>query len=190
MLFGSLVMLAFFPAYLSAQNIQLPTVEIRAGQELVPQAVKEAVIKDFGESHKPFAWVNNESTFDASQWEQSTNVLNLDIFNYTLSTRTSNGSSLDAVYSPDGKLITSREYLKNFKPDLHIMLALQGTAYKDWSLSKDYLVKRVSSNGSEKERITLVMQKGNSKKTVQFDNSGKMIAALDGEHAELADANW
>jgi hypothetical protein len=188
--FGSYLMLAFLPAYLCAQNIQLPTVEIKVSQNLVPQAVKEAVLKDFGEGHKPIVWVTNETLFSADVWAQSANIENLDVYNYGLHSQTSTGCSLDAFYTLDGKLINSREYLKNIRPDIHIMQALQGTEYRDWSINKDFLVRKISSGGTEKERITLIMQKGSAKKTIQLDNNGKMIASQEGEHAELADANW
>ena len=67
-------MLAIFPALLSAQDIQLPTIEIRASQDKVPLMVKEAVLSDFGESHKPMVWVTDNSLFKRGEWEQITNI--------------------------------------------------------------------------------------------------------------------
>jgi hypothetical protein len=186
MLFGSFVMLAFSPTYLCAQDIQLPTVEIRVTQDLVPKVVKEAVLKDFGEGHNPIVWVTPQSLFDTYEWAQSTNVDNLDIYYYALQCKTTVGSTLYVVYSPEGKLINSKEVIKNFRPELRIMLALQNTEYKDWAISKDLLVKKVSSNGSEKERYALMMKKGNAKKTIFLDAKGSMLANND----DVADVNW
>ena len=183
-------MVAIFPAYLFAQQIQLPTVEIKITQDLVPQAVKQAALKDFGSDHKPITWITEESLFNADVWTQSTNVENMDIYNYALHSQTSTGCTLDAYYTLDGTLINARECLKNFKPDLKIMLALQGTEYRDWSVSKDFLIRKISYYRSEKLRIGLVMQKGKEKKTLLFDDNAKMIANQEGEHMELADADW
>lgn len=188
--FGSLLMVAFSPAYLFAQEIKLPTVEIRVSQDKVPAQVKEAILNDFGEGHKPIAWVTNNSQFDTYAWEQSTNIENVDVFNYAIHTKTTAGSTLDAVYTSDGKRINSKEHLINFKPGLNIMLALQNTEFKDWGVKKSLHSIKVSSSGSEKERYALIMKKGNAKKTVYLDSNGRMLANLEGEHLELADANW
>lgn len=190
MLFGSLLLLAVCPAYLYAQEVQLPTVEIKVHQDLVPQAVKEAALKDFGEGHKPIVWVTTQSLFSTYEWAQSTNIENMEVSDYGIHTKTNNGSSLDAIYTPDGKLINSREYLKNFRPSLNIMLALQKTEFKDWGLNKDFRVRKISFNGSERERYALVLKKGNKKKTILLDANGRILANQQGEHVELADADF
>ncbi len=161
-LFWSFVVLAVFPAYLGAQQkeIYLRGTTVHGtwtGKDLVPAKVKEAVMKDFGENHKPLAWFNEYSLFNDYEWRQSTNVAKLEVFKYGIHVKTSAGSSLDAEYSADGKRISSREYLKNFKPAQHIMLALQNNGYKDWGLKRTSVLIKVSSNGPEKERYALVM---------------------------------
>ena len=191
MLFGSLLLLAAIPASLYAQEVQLPTVRISLNRDKVPIQVKEAVLKDFGDGHKPIAWVNNNSLFDTYAWEQSTLVDNLDVYTYAIHSKISDGSSLDAVYTPDGKLISSREYLKDFRPGQNIMLTLQNTEFKDWGITKDFFLRKVSSNGSGKQRYALVMQRGKEKKTLFFDTNGMITASKTGELAgELADAEW
>jgi hypothetical protein len=111
----------------------------------------------------------------------------MDIYAYGMHSKTSTGSTLDAVYASDGKLINSREYIRDFKPSLNIMLALQNTEYKDWGLKEDsHLIKRFS-NGSEKDRYAFVMIKGNKKETVYLDGGGTKLAERRGDHGELAD---
>jgi hypothetical protein len=190
MLFGSLLLMAIFPAYLNAQEIQLPSVEIKVSQDNVPFKVKTAVLNDFGKDHTPFAWVNNQSIWDSSVWAQSTNIDNQDVYFYSIHTETSNGSSLYADYTPEGKLSRSREYVKSFVPSHDILVALQNSEYKDWSISKDIFLRKLALNGSEKQRYTLVMKKGNEKKTILLDANGKMLAVQPGVHLELADANY
>jgi len=186
-LFWSFVILAVFPAYLGAQEIQLPTVEIRVNQDLVPAKVKDAVLNDFGVGHKPIEWVNSNTIFNASQWTQRSDVNTLDIHSYSLRVKTDNGSSLDAFYTADGKLINSREYLKNFKPSQEILMTIQNSEYKDWGISKDFHLIKVSSTGSSTERLGFVMKKGKEKKTVYFDENNRILAVESGDHGELAD---
>jgi hypothetical protein len=190
MLFGSFLLLALFPYYVFAQEINLPTVEIAVSQDLVPAKVKNAVINDFGSGHSPFAWVNNSSVFDTYEWAQISDPRFIDVYAYSLSTKTSTGSSLTAYYTADGQLINSVENIRNFKPSLNIMLSLQQTMYKDWGLKKDHQIIKHFSNGSVKSRYALVMVKGNEKKTVLLDENGRMLADKKGAHLELADLNW
>jgi hypothetical protein len=190
MLFWSFVVLALFPAYLFAQDIQLPTIEIRAGQDKVPARVKDALLNDFGEGHKPFVWVTNNSLFRMNNWEQSSGVENKEIYSYSIRTKTSTGSTLDALYTQDGKLISSREYLKNFKPSQNVLLALQNSEFKDWGIKKNFHLIKSSSNGIEKERYALEMIKGKDKKTVRFDAKSGILAVVPGELKELADLDW
>jgi hypothetical protein len=97
---------------------------------------------------------------------------------------------LYADYTPEGKLSRSREYVKSFVPSHDILVALQNSEYKDWSISKDIFLRKLALNGSEKQRYTLVMKKGNEKKTILLDANGKMLAVQPGVHLELADANY
>jgi hypothetical protein len=189
-LFRSFLLLVIFPSYLCAQEIQLPTVEIRVSKDLVPAMVKDAVLNDFGTDHKPFAWVNSSSIFNTHEWAQVTDPKIMDIYSYGLHSKTNAGSTLDALYGADGKLINAREYFINFKPSRDVMLALQNTEYSDWGIKKDLLIIKHFSNGSEKEHYALVMIKGNEKKTVLIDGHGKMLAEKRGVHEELADLNW
>ena len=186
MLFGSFVMLALFPAYLSAQEIELPTVEVKVTQDKVPAVVKEAILNDFGESHSP-VWVTRDSHFDTFDWQQSTNIDNMDVYNYSIHTKTNRGSTLDAFYTAKGQRINSIEHLKNFRPEQSVIMALQNSEYKDWVISSDFLIRKVLSNGKEKERYAIVLQKGNEKKTVYINMHGNLS---DKKLVDLADANW
>jgi hypothetical protein len=190
MLFGSFLMLALVPAFVFAQNIKLPTVEIRVNQDLVPAKVKIAVMNDFGANHKPFAWIENNTVFNTYDWAQITDPNVLDVYAYGLHVKTLSGSSLDVTYTADGKLINSREYIRDFRPSLDVMLALQNSQYKDWGIKTDSHLRKFSStfssNGSEKERYALVMQKGKEKKTLLLDSNGNILADKSGAHTELA----
>jgi hypothetical protein len=190
MLLKSVLLLAIFPSYLFAQEVKLPTVEIRVSQDLVPARVKDAFINDFGQGHSPFAWVTSNTLFDTYEWAQIADPNTMDIYSYGLHCKTTTGSTLDALYSVDGKLINSREYIRNFKPSLDVMLALQNSQYKDWSIKKDSHLKKFSSqfvsSGSQKERYALVMENGREKKTILIDEKGHILADRPGAHVELA----
>jgi hypothetical protein len=187
MLFRSFLMLAIFPLHLFAQEIKLPTVEIAVSQDLVPAKVKNAVLNDFGIEHAPFAWVNNNSVFNTWEWSQIIDPSLLEVYAYSFSTKASNGSTLNANYTADGKLLNAREDIRNFKPSLNIIRSLVTGEYSGWSVMKDHQIIRHFSDGSVKERTALVITRGNEKKTILLDENGRMLADKDGAHMELAD---
>jgi hypothetical protein len=188
MLFWSFVMLAVFPAYLGAQESH--EVVIQGSRDLVPAKVKQALLNDFGESHKPLAWFTNSTLFNDNEWRHSINVETQEIYKYAIHVKTSAGSSLYVEYAPDGKRILSREYLKNFRPAPQIMRALQNNGYRGWGLKETSQLIKASSNGPEKERYALLMAKGKEKKTVFVDGNSRLLAVQPGKHLELADLNW
>jgi hypothetical protein len=186
-LLWSFIILAVIPACLVAQEIQLPTAEIRANQDYIPAKVKAALQHDFGAGHKPVAWVSSNTSFNATEWAQLNDVYSFDITTYSLHGRTGNGSTLDAYYTSTGKLINSREYLKNFRPSREIMLALQKSDYRNWGISKDFHLIKCSSSGAPTEHLGLVLKNGKEKKTVYFDQNNHILAVEPGDHGELAD---
>jgi hypothetical protein len=175
MLIKIFVLLVAFPFYLFAQEIQLETVEIKVTLDKVPPAVKAAVVRDFGEGHQPVVWANSHSKFDTWGWEQTVNVDKMDINYYTIHTHRADGSYLEAVYSPDGKLQRSRETVKNFEPPRVILASLQKSEYKDWKITKDIFVIKNFESGKSQEHYDFKLEKGNQTKTVYFDKNGNML---------------
>jgi hypothetical protein len=176
-LIKSLVFFTAFPAYVSAQEkeITLEPVEIRVTLDKVPPAVKAAVVRDFGEEHQPVVWANSHSKFDTWGWEQTVNADRMEINYYTIHTHQSNGSYLEAVYTPDGKLVRSREEIKNFIPSKAILTSLQYSDYRDWKINKDVHIIKAYEGKTNKEHYAFKLEKGNQKKTVYFDKEGNLV---------------
>ena len=181
---AGVLLLSFFPALSQKKQIQqLPVAEVKANQGNLPDKVREAFIRNFGEGHQPFAWINDQSNVNTYRLENE----NQDFDRYSMSARTNNGSTLDAYYTAEGKLINSRENLKNFRLERPILVTLQNSEYKDWSIRKTFHVIKASSKGIEKERYGLVMKKGKEKRTLLLDPNGVLLAERRGE---LSEANW
>ncbi len=170
-----LIILILVPSYLFAQEIQLPTVVIESNRTLIPPKVKNAFMEKFGIGHLPIAWVNGSSIFKPALSDQNVNPGDNYILWYSFYTRTNTGWTLNADYSPDGKLIDSREYLKNFAPPHNILMALNKSDYRHWQIKKDHEIIKTLPSGSSIERCTLVLQQGKKKKTINFDKNGNML---------------
>jgi hypothetical protein len=186
LLFRGLILLAVCPAYLYAQEIQLPEVVIKANRDLVPAKVKSAFIEEFGAGHLPVEWVSSNTKFRITSGIQNIDPVNTDIVFYSFYIRTDNDWTLDANYTPEGKLISSREYLKDFKPKRNVVLAVKNSDFRDWHIKSDFLIINTLPSGASKERYGLIVQKGNKKKTLYFDKKGKMLT---NSNRELANTN-
>jgi hypothetical protein len=175
MIFKIFILSAFLPVCLQAQNIQLPTVEIKVSQDKVPPVVKAAVLRDFGKGHQPMVWVTPGTSFDTFGWEQTVDVNNMDIYYYSLYTQTTEGSTLYALYTPSGKLVRSKEEVKNFEPPRDILSSLEKSNFKDWRIIKDVHIVKANENGMHKELYDLKLEKGNHRKVVYFDKDGNIV---------------
>jgi len=168
--------------YLFAQDIKAPSktsaVETRMSKDQVPSPVREAFLKDYGEGHKPLVWVNDNSVFQAEADKE------MKVYQYTLKSKASNGSRLFVNYSPDGKRMNSREYLKNFTPGEAVVNTLRNSEYKDWALKKNIIIRKVSNGGSELERSYVTLKKGKERKTLCFDENGRLVSETKEDLAE------
>lgn len=127
-------LLAFIPTYLSAQetekNVELNTIEIRVSKDKVPPTVKDAVVRDFGEG-TPLVWATTSSKFSTYGWEQIKDVNTQQLDAYSVHIKAENGSSLVAIYTPEGKLIRSREVLIGMTPPSAITASHAKSDYKN-----------------------------------------------------------
>ena len=173
-------LLAFIPTYLNAQeteqNVELNTVEIRVTKDKVPPAVKDAVMRDFGEG-TPTVWATTSSKFNTYGWEQLKDVKNQDIDAYSVHIKGKNGSNLVAIYTPDGKLVRSKEMIKGMQPPAPIMASIAKTDYKDWQVTKQNAVVKTYS-GAMNEHYAIVLEKGKQKKVLYFDKDGNMLSNM------------
>jgi hypothetical protein len=99
----------------------------------------------------------------------------MDINYYVLHTKTKTGSALDAVYTPDGKLVRSREEIKDFEPPKTVLASIEKSPYKDWTITKDVHLIKVNESGKTMDHYDLKMEKGREKKSVYFDKDGNML---------------
>ena len=181
------LLIGFSPMVILAQKAerqsqkQLPQVEVRISSDQVPSPVKDALQQDYGEGHKPLVWINDNLVFKAEENKDT------QITHYTVQSKASNGSTLYVHYSPDGKRINSREYLKNCAPAEPVINTLRNTEFKDWALKRNITIRKSSNGGSEKERNYLTMKKGKTKKTLVLDENGRFIN--EGK-SDLAEAGW
>lgn len=171
-------LLAFVPTYLNAQeteqNVELNTVEIRVTKDKVPPTVKDAVMRDFGEG-TPLVWATTSSKFNTFGWEQLRNVNNQNIDAYSVHIKGKNGSALVAIYTPDGKLIRSKETLKGMATPPIILSSLAKSDYKDWKVSQENAIIKTYS-GTTNEHYAVRVEKGKQKKLLYFDKDGNMVS--------------
>ncbi len=173
-----LFLLSVFPALLFAQQKQekITPVEFKTDPAKVPAIVKENFMKDFGRGNQPVAWATSKTKFEPYGWDQNINAGIEKNWLYICHAKTSNGDQLDAVFLPDGKLIRSREEVKNFDPPKVVLAAIEKSPYKDWKITKDAaIIRTYDENDKSNSHYDIVLQKGREKKHMYFDDKGNIL---------------
>lgn len=177
-----LLLIGLTPMVLQAQDtertrITLPGVVGTYDQGKV--LIDENFQRNYGESHKPLIWAKNDfSLFPDVKHDP-------DVIMYTVRGIASNGSTLTVTYSHEGKLLNSREVLRNFTPTEPIINTLRNIEYKDWVLKRNVSIRKISSSGLMTERNYLRLEKGKNKKILCLDENGRFINSVKNELAEV-----
>jgi hypothetical protein len=140
----------------------------------VPVTIKQAVLRDFtrGDSiqwakfpyfFKDFGWLVNYEKNEVGEKPDQVYV----------QLKTKNGNELDAVYTSDGKLIRSTEYMKEV-PLPRVIVDSIISKYKGWSISDD---KELVTDYSGKilKHYTIKIVKDKKKKYIHFDEKGNTL---------------
>jgi hypothetical protein len=178
-----LLFLSFTPMVLQAQEsekprITLPEVEVLNYNE-DHFLINENFHRLYGESHKPFVWADNDFfLFPKSKHDP-------DIITYTIKGEASNGSTLYVIYSHEGKLLKSKEVLRNFTPAEPIINTLRNIEHKGWIVKKNVSIRKITNDGVMTERNYLRLEKGKNKKILCLDENGRRINGTKDEIAEL-----
>lgn len=154
-----------------AQNSNVILYETRLETKKIPVVVSESVQRDF-----PNAKITESVSVPAKLYEQKWVVVdqnqhpeNMDYIEVNLSGKNMHST---AIYTTQGKLVSSREVLKKAQLPETVRQAIK-TRYPDW---KDRRDKEVIKNG--KHEIThyiVFLKKGWHEERVVFDPNGKVL---------------
>ncbi len=142
----------------------------------IPAALKNAVDKSF-KNGTPIQWYSFPYVFKEYGWAFKNDKNNMSSNSqpelYDVQLKTAKGSRIDAVFTKDGKLIRSKEVLKNIKLPSQIVNAVEHSEYKNYNIIGDrFLIKNAENNTSH---YSVIVKKGNKKHTLYFDKDGNRL---------------
>jgi hypothetical protein len=149
-----------------------PTEELSLSKDKIPDVIKQAVQKDFvnGEPVKwgifpqvlqEYGWVVDKSSNSATDF-------------YEVYIKTKDGSDMFAIYSKDGKLLRSKEVIKNLPLPQAVRTALANSEYKDWTIKGD-VAKVTDYKNKVSVHYIVKVTKNNKVHNLYFDENGKRL---------------
>ncbi len=142
----------------------------------VPQDVKQSVQKSFMDG-TVIKWYSFPYTLKQYGWAYKNEINNNSMDTrpnmYAVHIKTSDGSWVDAVFSKDGKLIRSKEVIKNSELPAPIINAIEKSKYHDWGITDDRVV--IKDNKNKTICYSVQVQKDNKKHNLYFDANGMQL---------------
>jgi hypothetical protein len=164
----------FYP--MMAQDLDVneiqPVEKMVLTKDKIPAAVNQAVSKDF-RNGQPVKWGNFPYVLKEYGWVVD-KADNTKPDYYEVFIKTENGSDMYAIYSSDGKLIRSKEILRNMPLPKSIEEALFKSEYKDWKKTGD-LEKITNFMNAQKSHYIVTVEKNNKTHHLYFDDAGTML---------------
>jgi len=150
-------------------NDMVPPENFALKKDQIPPAIIKAVNTDFALSN-PTTWSKFPYALKEYGWVYDIGTSNLNLNQFQVTMKTDNGNELDAIYSPDGKLIESREMSLNVKVPDYINEALSKSQYKDWTIVGDKeIIKYYHDKNNVEQHFRLTVEKENVKRSISFN---------------------
>ena len=172
-LISLLNLLVIFPSISQVEEKvgeEVPLKEIIVPIDKIPATVVKAAKHDFIDGDV-LQWSKISQLFNEYEWNVKPNKSGAEIPDeYMVYMKTKDGSNMVAVYTKDGKLVRSKEKIKNAIVPQVIEKSIQEGAYKGWKTVGDKELVKDYQNKLAKHYIVRV-QKGNQKRTLYFDDN-------------------
>ena len=150
-------------------NDRVPSGNFTLTKDQIPPAIIKAVNTDFALDN-PTTWSRFPYALQEYGWVYDVGTADLKLDQYEVTMKTNNGNELDAVYSPDGKLIESREVSFNVVIPPYIKEELGQSLYKDWQITGNKeIIKYYHDKNNVEQHFRLTVEKDNVKRSISFN---------------------
>jgi hypothetical protein len=168
------VLCCIAPVFSQEENEGMLIEDIVVNQDEVPADILNSFHLDFSDG-VPVKWSLFPYLFEEYGWRVVPNEGLAKTSRYAVVLKAQNGSEFHAVYDAKGKLIRSREILKNCDVLPSIKKKLSQTEYKDWKVDSDKELIKDFEYYMKKHYVIRVM-KDEKKKVLYFDQNGRILA--------------
>lgn len=142
----------------------------------VPATIKLAVTDNFRDYlPQKLSSLDLPYKINKDGWIGNNDPMQQQVDGYKVNILTNNGSSLEADYSADGKLIRFRQMIKNEPLPRNVQLAIADSNYKDWMITGDHEVKKGEGNHVS-DQFFVKVEKANRTRNLHIDDKGILLA--------------
>lgn len=150
-------------------NDRVPVVTATLTPAQIPAAIIKAVNTEFSMnktiSYYKFPYVLKEYGF---VYDVGASDLKPDRYEVTM--KTTNGEDLEAVYSAEGNLISSREMSTNVPLPSSVKEALSNSQYKDWTVvGEKEIIRYYHDRNNVEQHFRITVEKDNVKRSISFN---------------------
>lgn len=155
-------------------NDRVPIVSATISKDNVPDAVLQAVSKQFDQNN-PVTWSKFPYALKEYGWVYDVGSSDIPLERFEVTMKTTEGRDLWAVYSAKGELIESREVARDIAIPQSVQQALSKSQYKDWTVVGNKEIIRYYHDHDIKtaeQHFRVTVEKDNVKRSISFNFPG------------------
>lgn len=172
------MLLIFGPVFSQAKDVEedVPVGKLVLKSNQVPPALQSAFKKSF-KNETPLEWYSFPYVLKKYGWAfknyQGSSMESAQPVLYAVEMKTTEGSTIDAVYNENGKLLREKEVLKGVELPTPVIKALDNTEYKNYKIVGDKL--KITNVNNNMKYYSVAVEKNNKKHRLYFDQNGNQL---------------
>lgn len=156
-------------------NDREPIINATILKDQVPAAILKAVNTQF-EKNNPLTWSKFPWALKEYGWVYDIGAANIALDHFQVIMKTTTGNEMDAIYTPNGDLVETREMSTNVIIPPDIMAEFQKSQYKDWKIVGNREIIRFyheyNNKSSVEQHFRITVEKDKVKRSISFNYQG------------------
>lgn len=172
------MLLMFSPVFSQARDVEenVPVGKLVLKSNQIPPTLESAFQKSF-KNETPLEWYSFPYILKKYGWAFKNNLGTTTGSSqpvlYAVEMKTDQGSTIDAVYDENGKLLREKEILKSVELPTPVIKALDNSEYKGCKIVGDKL--KITNIKSSMEYYSVAVEKNNKEHRLYFDQNGNRL---------------
>ncbi len=155
-------------------NDREPSVTVSIPKDKIPASVQASFNTQFN-LNDPLTWSKFPYAIKEYGWVYDVGASDMQLNRYLVQAKTENGGILEAVYTPNGELVESRQVSKDIAVPPSVLEAFSKSQYKDWKIvgNKEIIRYYHDHNVSTVEQhFRLTVEKDGVQRGISFNYQG------------------
>lgn len=157
-------------------NDREPVIKATIPKDQVPAAILKAVSVQF-DKNSPITWTKFPYALKEYGWVYDIGASSIQLDHYQVTMKTSTGNNFEAIYTPTGELVETREISTNVSIPPDIMDKFSKSQYKDWAIVGNREIIRFyhdyNNNSSVEQHFRITVEKDKVRRSISFNYQAK-----------------